>query len=257
MAEMKPGKMQTTQIKPPPPRDALVAGVDASHAEKKIKTLFGWLIFRRFSLPLSLLVARTPVRPWQITALGVACGVGGAGLIAYGNYWTMVAGGILALIAKLLDAMDGEVARAKHIESSAGYVADGLCDRLRDTSLIVGMGVCAFRTDAPTGLMWTIAAVAMYLGFFYVSGAFPSHWREHRSEAEIDQKHMLRVSGRIRLGAGDTLAVATFLAAVTSAPLWPIVGIAVLGPLAIAMKARRLFLMRPWEDDVSGPQSVS
>src|SRR2546426_8511781 len=88
-------------------------GIDAGRAEKQVKTLFGWLLFRRISLPLSLLVAKTRVRPSQVTALGLACGLAGAGLLAYGKYPTMVAGAVLAAIAKLLDAMDGEVARAK------------------------------------------------------------------------------------------------------------------------------------------------
>ncbi|MCA1832727.1 MAG: CDP-alcohol phosphatidyltransferase family protein [Actinomycetota bacterium] len=253
---MEPGHGQITSTDPPGADTMMAPGLDAAHAQKKIKTLFGWLLFRRVSLPLSLLVARTPVRPWQITALGLGLGLGAGALLGYATYPALVVGGVLALIAKLLDAMDGEVARAKHLETSGGYVADGLCDRLRDTGLIIGMGIGAYRTDAPTGLWWTIVAVAMYLGFFYVSAAFPSHWREHRSEAEIDQKHMLRVTGRIRLGAGDTLAVATFVGAVASAPLWPVVGIAVLGPVAIVMKLRRLFTTRPWEADDRQPQPI-
>jgi phosphatidylglycerophosphate synthase len=254
---MEPGHGQLTPTSTDPPEDLAVmaSGVDAAHAQKKIKTLFGWLFFRRISLPLSLLVAKTPVRPWQISALGLGLGLAGAALLGYATYPALVAGGVLALIAKLLDAMDGEVARAKHVETSAGYVADGLCDRLRDTSIIIGMGIGAYRTDAPSALFWTIGAVAVFLGFSYVSGAFPSHWREHRSEAEIEQKHMLRVTQRIRLGAGDTLAVTTFAAAVGSVPLWPVVAIAVLGPVAITMKLRRLFAMRPWEDGVSEPPS--
>jgi phosphatidylglycerophosphate synthase len=223
--------------------------VDRQRAEKKIKTLFGWLFFRRLSLPLALLLARTPIRPSQITAAGLAFGLAGAALMATGHYALLVTGGVLAVVAKLLDAVDGEVARAKHLDSSAGYVADGLVDRVRDTAVIVGLGVGAFRMGHPDALQWTIGAVAGYLGFFYVSAATPSHWREARSESDIDEKHMFHVSTRLRLGAGDTLAVITMIGAAMNRPLWPVIAVAAVSPVAIALKVRRLFLQRPWERD--------
>jgi phosphatidylglycerophosphate synthase len=221
--------------------------IDAGRAEKQVKTLFGWMLFRRISLPLSLLVARTRVRPSQITGLGLACGLAGAGLLAYGRYPTMVAGAVLAAIAKLLDAMDGEVARAKGLDTRAGYVADGLVDRLRDTSVIVGLGVGAYRHGSPLAVWWTLGAVIGYLLFFYVSAAFPAHWREIRSEADLDEKHMFRVGRRIRLGAGDTLAVATLAGAIAARPLWPVIAIACVAPIAVAAKVRRLFVFKPWD----------
>jgi len=106
------------------------ATVDERRAAKKIKTLFGSLLYRRISLPLSLRVARTRVRPSQITALGLGTGLVGAGLIATGTSGLAIAGAVLVNIAKILDAMDGEVARAKGSETSTGYVLDGLSDRL-------------------------------------------------------------------------------------------------------------------------------
>jgi 4-diphosphocytidyl-2C-methyl-D-erythritol kinase len=49
--------------------------LDRERARKPVKTLFGWLVYRRISMPLSLLVARTPVRPSHITAAGLAAGL--------------------------------------------------------------------------------------------------------------------------------------------------------------------------------------
>src|SRR5438132_5879123 len=98
------------------------ATIDRARAEKKIKTLFGWLFFRRLSLPLALLVARTPITPSQITAAGLAFGLAGAAMLGTGRYGWLVVGAAFAVVAKLLDAMDGEVARAKHLDTPAGYV---------------------------------------------------------------------------------------------------------------------------------------
>ncbi len=230
---------------------AAAPAIDAERARKKVKTLFGWLFFRRFSLPLSLLLARTPVKPWQVTAFGLACGLAGAALLATGAYSVGLAGGALVLVAKLMDAVDGEVARAKHLDTPGGYVADGMCDRLRDTAVVTGLGVGALRSGYPSipALAWTMAALVGYLGFFYVSSAAPAHWREMRSDRDLDAKHMFRVGGVLRLGAGDTLAVAVMAAAAVGRPLWLVMAIAALSPIAIALKVRRLFVLRPWERD--------
>jgi phosphatidylglycerophosphate synthase len=228
---------------------AMPREVDAERARKKVKTLFGWLFFRRISYPLALWLARhTPVRPSHVTAFGLACGLAGAALIATGSYRAGVAGGLLFVVAKLMDAVDGELARATHTDTPAGYVADGLTDRVRDTAVLLGLGVGAMRSGHPDdALAWTLAAVTGYLFFFYVSGAAPSHWREVRSEADLDEKHMFRVGGGIRLGAGDTLAVAVLAVALAGEPLWLVIAVAVLAPFAIAFKVRRMFKLRPWE----------
>jgi len=137
--------------------------IDAGRAEKPVKTLFGWLLFRRISLPISLRLARTRIRPWHLTALGLFSGLGAGALLGTGRRPALVAGGLLALVAKLFDAMDGEVARAKHLDTSRGYVVDGLCDRLRDVAMLVGAGIGAYRTGNVVALEWTIGAVAGYL----------------------------------------------------------------------------------------------
>ena len=225
----------------------VAGGIDVQRAEKQIKTLFGWLVYRRLSLPLSLRLARTAIRPAYITGFGLALGLIGASLMALGDHRLLVGGAVLANLAKLMDAVDGEVARAKGLDTKAGYVADGLTDRLRDLAVIVGLGVGAGRQADDAALAWTLAAVAGYLAFFYVSGAFPSHWREVRSESDIDEKHMFRVAGALRLGAGDTLAAITLICALMNHPLWPVVAVAIAAPVATGLKVRRLFSVRPWD----------
>ena len=231
----------------------MAATIDEARATKNVKTLFGWLLFRRISLPLSLRVARTRIRPSHITAFGLLVGLGGAALIGTGSRTLIIAGALLANAAKILDAMDGEVARAKFLDTPTGYVLDGLADRLRDTAVIVGCGVGAFKmagassTATTHALVWTIGAVVGYLGFFYVSGAAPSHWREVRTQTDLEEKHMFRVSARIRLGAGDSLAVLVLAAALAGHPLIVDIVVAAVGPLAIALKIRKLLALRPWD----------
>jgi phosphatidylglycerophosphate synthase len=225
---------------------------DAERARKPVVTLFGWLLFRRISLPIALRLARTPVRPWQITLFGLGLGVTGAVGLSLGTRAGQLVGGALALVAKLLDAVDGEVARAKHMDTAAGYIADGLADRLRDTALIVGAGVGLARAGDPTALAWTLAAVAGYLAFFYVSAAAPSHWREVRSEADLEEKHMFRVTRRLRLGAGDTITVLLAATALIGRVEWFLWAVAVTSVPALGLKTWRLFRLRPWDREHPG-----
>jgi len=108
--------------------------------------------------------------------------------------------------------------------------------------------VGALKSGSPSALAWTIVAVVGYLGFFYVSAAAPSHWREVRSEADLEEKHMFRVRGNLRLGAGDTLCVLVLVSAIAGQLLWVVVAVAAVAPLAIALKLRRVLTQRPWEE---------
>jgi phosphatidylglycerophosphate synthase len=227
----------------PAPRPA----PDLSRIRKPIRTLFGALIFRRISRPLSARLAHTGIHPTHVTLAGLASGLAGAALLASGARWLPVAGAALVWLAKVLDAADGEIARAKHMDTPGGYVLDGVTDRIRDTAILIGCGVGATRAGFDAGLGWTIAAISGFLFFFYVSGMAPSHWRESRGEDDVDEKHVFRVTRGTRLGAGDTLAVATMLAALTARLDVLVVLVAVSAPLAIAVKLRSLARRRPWE----------
>lgn len=220
---------------------------DAERARKPVQTLFGWLLFRRISLPLSIRLARTPVRPAHLTGAGLLAGLAAGGALATGLRGWQLAGAALAMLAKLLDAMDGEVARAKHLDTPAGYVVDGLVDRLRETAVIVGTGIGVARQGDDAASWWTLAAVTGYLAFFYVSAGFPAHWREIRDQRDLDDKHMLRLGSHLRLGAGDTLAVALLVAVLVGHPEWFLWGVAAAAPAAVLLKLVRLFRRRPWE----------
>lgn len=218
---------------------------DVSRIGKPVKTLFGWLIFRRISRPLSIGFARMGVAPIALTMIGLASGVVGAVVYSQGTRSAMLLGAGLAAVAKVLDACDGEVARMRHVDTSTGYVIDGLTDRLRDTALLIGCAAAA--REIPGASAWSIAALTSYLGFFYVSAASPSHWREATGPRDVNEKHAFRVTKSLRLGAGDTLVVALAVAAAVNRPLWLLIAAAVTGPAVIAFKVRRLLSGKPWE----------
>lgn len=77
-----------------------------------------------------------PLSPNQITALSILCAVAGFALFYLGNYWYGFAAFILAFV---LDAVDGAVARARGETSKLGGFLDGVSDRLVEFFLLLSL----------------------------------------------------------------------------------------------------------------------
>ena len=77
-----------------------------------------------------------PLSPNQITVLSVLSAVLGFALFYFGNYWYGFAAFILAFV---LDAVDGAVARARGETSKLGGFLDGVSDRLVEFFLLLSL----------------------------------------------------------------------------------------------------------------------
>jgi CDP-diacylglycerol---glycerol-3-phosphate 3-phosphatidyltransferase len=76
------------------------------------------------------------VTPTMLTVAGLAGNIGAAGLIATGS---LVAGGVVMLLASGLDMLDGAVARATGKASPAGALLDSVLDRLSEAAVLFGI----------------------------------------------------------------------------------------------------------------------
>ena len=72
---------------------------------------------RKISLPISIVLMRTPLTANQLSILLVAVGFYSGWLFSIGHYWTGVLAAFLSLAASILDGCDGEIARLKYQES--------------------------------------------------------------------------------------------------------------------------------------------
>lgn len=97
-------------------------------------------------------LARTPVHPNHITTLGLAIGFAAAWCYGRGPSGADL-GGILFLVAGVVDHADGELARLSGKTSEFGHRYDRAVDLVVKTSLFLGMGV-GLR-DGPLGV-WAI-----------------------------------------------------------------------------------------------------
>jgi len=113
-----------------------------------------------FTRPVARMLARTPITPNTITWLGFLLSCGAAFLIAK-NF--LLFGGIAVLIAGVMDAFDGALARQTGRESPFGAVLDSTIDRLSEGVVLLGI-IYMLAGELPEwGLI--LAGAALILSF--------------------------------------------------------------------------------------------
>lgn len=100
---------------------------------------------RPISRVVTRLLLRFPTTPNAWTLLIFAIPVAAALILLHGTYWSFLSGLLLFQVFSVLDGCDGEIARAKFLESERGRRLDGLCDILSNILLVAGLGFGLFR----------------------------------------------------------------------------------------------------------------
>jgi phosphatidylglycerophosphate synthase len=101
---------------------------------------------RRMSLPLSVLLVRTPITANQISLFIVGLGFWAAWLFSRGTYAACLLGAVISLVASILDGCDGEVARLKYQESVFGCWLETIGDYAYYFAIFIGITVGAVRS---------------------------------------------------------------------------------------------------------------
>ena len=153
---------------------------------------------RRMSVPISLLLIRTPITANQISVILVALGLYSGWLFSLGHYWTGVFGGVLSLAASILDGSDGEIARLKYQESALGCWIETCGDYSYYLATFIGLTAGAVRQTGWDLFYWlgTIALTGMVLSFVLLI------WLRSRITAGKPEK--LHAIARVRFKAHPT-----------------------------------------------------
>lgn len=92
----------------------------------------------------------TPLTPNHVTVISGLFGVAGAFLLMVDSYLSLFLAGVFIQIFAILDLVDGDMARAKKMQSNFGMWLDIFFDKLTDFLLIIGFATGAyFQTDDP------------------------------------------------------------------------------------------------------------
>ncbi len=116
------------------------------------------VILRRISGPMTRRLLPTGIAPDTATAVAFPVTLVAAGLIASGNRWMMLAGGLGVILGCALDGVDGELARVSGRVSRRGAALDTLLDRYGDLAVVLGLVLGSGGTV--TAWAWGFGAVA-------------------------------------------------------------------------------------------------
>jgi len=125
--------------------------------------------------PIAVAMSRAKLTPTIITVLGLAVTVGGAVLIANGEYFW---GALVAGIGAVLDALDGPLARFQGTASIRGAFIDTMADRFGEVA--VWTGLVFSRREDEIALMLAVFALAFSLLTPYVRAKAESWGAEGR-----------------------------------------------------------------------------
>jgi len=98
------------------------------------------VLIRPVSLQISRLLTRLPIRPNHVTALTAVLGLVACALVTMPTTVNLVAAGALMLVAVVLDSVDGELARVRHMGSQSGMWLDNVSDDILDNVFVACLG---------------------------------------------------------------------------------------------------------------------
>lgn len=129
---------------------------------------FDRVLNRHLSRPLTLLLLPLPVTPNQVTIAGLLLSFVAAACIALPGIAGPVVGALLLQLTAVLDCVDGEIARAKVLETDWGEWLDVTSDTLIHVATFLGIAVHAWpelgRTTAwALGALFTVGGLASFV----------------------------------------------------------------------------------------------
>jgi 1L-myo-inositol 1-phosphate cytidylyltransferase / CDP-L-myo-inositol myo-inositolphosphotransferase len=95
---------------------------------------------RPISSRITCLLVQFPIHPSAFTASIFVLPVTAAVFLVRGDYLSVLLGAVLFQVFSILDGCDGEIARARNLESKFGERLDNLCDFLGSLIFVLALG---------------------------------------------------------------------------------------------------------------------
>lgn len=110
-------------------------------------------LWRFFSVYITKLILYTPITANQVTMFMILCGFISAFFLSQGYYVDMIVGAVILEIIYLLDAVDGEIARYKKMQSTEGVFLDLIMHLASITIPFMGITIGLYRINPGIGLV--------------------------------------------------------------------------------------------------------
>ena len=142
-----------------------LAGLDGARvllerANRPDDGFYSTFVLRRLSKPATAAALRLGLSPNQVSLLSLVIGLGAAGLFWVASSWAVVLGAVLLQVSLVVDCVDGEVARYTRRFSDLGAWLDASTDRVKEYAVYAGLAAGAGRNGTD---LWLLAAVVMTL----------------------------------------------------------------------------------------------
>ena len=195
---------------------------------------------RPLSRPAARALAHTPVTPNAVTSFTLLLAIAVGAMLAVG--WN-VAGGIGIQAVSVIDGVDGELARIRHLSTRFGEVFDAVVDRYADAIMLGGMTVFAVRFESHPHAE-TVGALAL-------AGALVVSFSRARFEADLgDELKGLSFDSVFGIASRDVRSLVAAVGAVLGECYWTLALLAVVSGLTVAF---RLIYLRVHRIGMSPP----
>jgi phosphatidylglycerophosphate synthase len=141
---------------------------------------------RPISRAVTRLLLRFPATPNGWTLLIFPLSIFASLVLLHGTFWSFLWGLALFQVFSVLDGCDGEIARAKFMESERGRQLDNLCDVLSNILLVLGLGFGLRQAHPTVGWFFlaeaTVAAVLIASNEWYLAMRKPAPAGEAKAD---------------------------------------------------------------------------
>lgn len=168
------------------------------------------LVAKFLNRPISRCITRLllhyPITPNQWTLATSLLALPACLALAHGSYFGIVLGTLLYQLISILDGCDGEIARAKYLESERGRRFDAFCDLVINLLFVLSLGIGLYRREE-TVTRWIYLSEAI-LSVSMVAARLARYARDLLGQAthELSPQHenIIRDSGAHFLGSRFT-----------------------------------------------------
>jgi phosphatidylglycerophosphate synthase len=116
-------------------------------AQKPVDTIAARILVRPVSIRITSLLIKTRVEPTQVTLLSFGIRIVASIMFIFSEYPLTLGAGIFVYLSEVFDCVDGELARAKKLETHSGAILDYFLDRISEILIYSTITLALFASE--------------------------------------------------------------------------------------------------------------
>jgi phosphatidylglycerophosphate synthase len=142
------------------------------HSGKSQDGMVAKFLNRPISRIITRLLLKLPITPNAWTIWTFALAPVAFVFLVRGDYTGFLTGSALFQLINILDGCDGEIARAKYLDSERGRRLDAFCDFVANLIFVLCLGIGLFRQASVTADIRLVYLLESLITFFIMAGGF-------------------------------------------------------------------------------------